>query len=74
MAQAQHKSKNVSMLTAHGDDDDDDMVKYADGSSVVVVATAVARRWIVGPLGMVTGIALKGNNTVYGQWDSYERK
>ena len=74
LAQAQHESKNVSMLTAHGDDDDDDMVKYADGSSVVVVATAVARRWIVGPLGMVTGIALKGNNTVYGNWDSSERK
>ena len=67
MAQAQRKRKNVSMFTTHGDDgdDDDDMVKYADGSSVVVVATAVARRWIVGPLGMVTGIALKGNNSVW---------
>ena len=67
MAQAQRKSKNVSMFTTNGDDgdDDDDMVKYADGSSVVVVATAVAWRWVVGPLGMVTGIALKGNNSVW---------
>ena len=41
-------------------DDDDDRLKYTDGDSVVVVATVVAWRRVVGPLGMVTGIALKG--------------